>query len=84
MFLSVTVGQSHSLEWPTSDEEWISLTRRHLESHEAEKQQWLDVLATLFTTLEQVWTCSLMSLLSCISSTRVHAPVCFLLLCTYV
>ena len=44
-----------SVEWPTSDQEWIALTRRHLESHEADRQQWLDTLATIVTTLDQVY-----------------------------
>ena len=52
----VCVSGMCSLEWPTSDQEWIALTRRHLESHEAERQQWLDTLAALVTSLDQVRT----------------------------
>jgi hypothetical protein len=42
------------LEWPSTNQEWISLTRKHLQSHEAQRQQWLHSLSTLATTLEQV------------------------------
>ena len=52
--ISLSFPLSLRMEWPTTKTEWISLMRRHLESHEAERQKCLDTVSSLVSALEQV------------------------------